>query len=316
LTTVFPFDRKSYVTKCLDEMAHKFYDMYLRFVMLYLNDIVCLLDEGFEALRKVKAYQDGTDVPNVESLTAEEKQAREKSYRGNKGMVQYSSVLLNSYYEMGACVTKVSPDFFLTEEIKDKFIANLNNSLQSLNGRKATSTIKVHNYAELRFDPKFLLKNIVQTYLNFSEKEEFIRGVVNDERSFEIELFHETARLLKKYSICDQEDIELFENFIVELEKKAKEKIDEDNFMKELQDIPDEFYDPITSDIMKDPVLLPTSKVITDRLTIMKHLLSDENDPFNRMKLTKEMLIPQPELQQRIQDFFKEKRDQRKAKQN
>jgi ubiquitin conjugation factor E4 B len=45
-------------------------------------------------------------------------------------------------------------------------------------------------------------------------------------------------------------------------------------------------------EIMNDPVLLPTSNVIVDRVTINKHLLIDSTDPFNRKKLTKEMLIP------------------------
>jgi len=33
---------------------------------------------------------------------------------------------------------------------------------------------------------------------------------------------------------------------------------------------------------MKDPVLLPTSNVIIDRLTILKYLLVDPIDPYNR----------------------------------
>ena len=60
----------------------------------------------------------------------------------------------------------------------------------------------------------------------------------------------------------------------------------------DLGDIPDEYLDPIMSEIMKDPVLLPSSKIVVDRVTIIKHLLSDETDPFNRSKLTKDMLIP------------------------
>jgi len=36
----------------------------------------------------------------------------------------------------------------------------------------------------------------------------------------------------------------------------------------------------------------------------MKHLLSDETDPFNRSKLTKEMLVEQTELKNKIQDFI------------
>mmetsp|Transcript_45745 Transcript_45745/g.52871 ORF Transcript_45745/g.52871 Transcript_45745/m.52871 type:complete len:80 (-) Transcript_45745:81-320(-) len=72
--------------------------------------------------------------------------------------------------------------------------------------------------------------------------------------------------------------------------------------------------DPLTCEIMKDPVMLPSSKAIVDRLTVMKHLLSDPIDPFNRSALTKEMLVPQPELKQKIDAFFAEKRKERKAK--
>ena len=38
-------------------------------------------------------------------------------------------------------------------------------------------------------------------------------------------------------------------------------------------DAPDEYLDPITSTLMIDPVMLPSSKQITDRATIARHLL-------------------------------------------
>ena len=40
--------------------------------------------------------------------------------------------------------------------------------------------------------------------------------------------------------------------------------------------------DPILDHIMLDPVTLPSSKIVIDRGTIMRHLLSDPHDPFNR----------------------------------
>jgi len=78
--------------------------------------------------------------------------------------------------------------------------------------------------------------------------------------------------------------------------------------MANINDIPDEFLDPIMGEVMKDPVLLPSSQMVVDRLTIIKHLLSDDTDPFNRSKLTKEMLEPQPDLKQKIEEFFAKKR--------
>lgn len=44
---------------------------------------------------------------------------------------------------------------------------------------------------------------------------------------------------------------------------------------------PEEFFDPITSEIMTDPVTLPSGNVM-DRENIMRHLMSDATDPFSR----------------------------------
>jgi ubiquitin conjugation factor E4 B len=49
--------------------------------------------------------------------------------------------------------------------------------------------------------------------------------------------------------------------------------------------------------VMKDPVLLPSSKAIVDRSTIKSHLLSDSKDPFNRAPLAIEEVIPRKLLQ-------------------
>lgn len=43
---------------------------------------------------------------------------------------------------------------------------------------------------------------------------------------------------------------------------------------------------------MTDPVILPTSGKTMDRSVITRHLLSDQSDPFNRAKLTVDMLKP------------------------
>lgn len=43
---------------------------------------------------------------------------------------------------------------------------------------------------------------------------------------------------------------------------------------------------------MKDPVTLPSSRAVVDRATIKSHLLSDSKDPFNRVPLKIEEVIP------------------------
>ena len=60
--------------------------------------------------------------------------------------------------------------------------------------------------------------------------------------------------------------------------------------------------------LMTDPVTLPTSKTVIDRSTIRSHLLSDPNDPFNRVPLKIEEVIENKEMKQRIEDFIKERK--------
>jgi ubiquitin conjugation factor E4 B len=44
--------------------------------------------------------------------------------------------------------------------------------------------------------------------------------------------------------------------------------------------------------VMRDPVILPSSRTTIDRSTIKSHLLSDSKDPFNRVPLKIEEVIP------------------------
>merc|ERR1719254_70085 len=67
--------------------------------------------------------------------------------------------------------------------------------------------------------------------------------------------------------------------------------------------IPDEFLDPIMSEIMEDPVLLPTSNNIMDRKVIERHIMSNDDDPFNRLPLGVKDLVPLNELRHEIHEF-------------
>ncbi|CAK9000024.1 E4 ubiquitin-protein ligase UFD2 (RING-type E3 ubiquitin transferase UFD2) (Ubiquitin conjugation factor E4) (Ubiquitin fusion degradation protein 2) (UB fusion protein 2) [Durusdinium trenchii] len=70
--------------------------------------------------------------------------------------------------------------------------------------------------------------------------------------------------------------------------------------------VPDDFLDPIMSEIMVDPVLLPTSNTIMDRKVIERHIMSNDDDPFNRKPLAVKDLLPQTELRDKIVDFCKQ----------
>src|SRR6267154_5511802 len=88
--------------------------------------------------------------------------------------------------------------------------------------------------------------------------------------------------------------------------------------------------DPLMFTIMRDPVTLPSSRVVIDRSTIKSHLLSDSKDPFNRAPMAIEEVVPSMsvscralfvfdviridvELKAQIDEFIAERRNRNRA---
>lgn len=151
------------------------------------------------------------------------------------------------------------------------------------------------------FDPKFILISLVETYLAFIDYEDFLKCVVTDERSFKLENFEKVIALKEDNKI--KIEYLMYQKFLKLIEKLKTIKSELEANVINYDDAPEEFFDPITTLLMDDPVLLPSSKTITDRSTILTHLLSDSTDPFNRSTLSREMLIECPELRQKINEY-------------
>lgn len=149
----------------------------------------------------------------------------------------------------------------------DRIAAMLNYFLRQLVGEKK-QYLKVQNMEDLSFEPKKLLVLICQIFINLSKNDGFCRSVVCDERSFTEDLPNMAINILKNINV----DYRVIEEFTACKNRLMGFYKTKDSMEIDPDDIPDEFMDPISYMLMKDPVLLP-SKVIVDRTTITKHLL-------------------------------------------
>ena len=142
-------------------------------------------------------------------------------------------------------------------------------------------------------------------YRNFREVPTFIAAVSADGRSYSEDLFQRAEGVLLKIGKTDLiVDLQ-------EIDRKVRESASSQLADDELfADAPDHFLDPIMSVLMRDPVKLPASGQIVDRQTIARHLLSDQNDPFNREPLTLDKVIPQDDLKAEIDAWMASKRGQ------
>ncbi|CAD8115932.1 unnamed protein product [Paramecium sonneborni] len=281
----------------LSQTVEKEKEMFLAFANYYLNDMIFLLDECLTKIKKMKSLE-----------SQQRDMEQQQDYFKLQQELKTLSIFLQEYYNNIQVFSEVQPEAFLTDEIRDKLANNLNYTLEQLNGKQAAQ-YKIQSLGSVNFDPKLIMGNVIELYLNFSSNDQFLMQVVKDDRCFSIELFQVTINLLDKHQIIPYQRIQLFRELIFKLQEY------EEKIINQLpDDVPDEFLDPLCYSLMTDPVKLPHSNVIVDRLTIKKQLLNQQIDPFDRTPLTIEMVIEQPELKQRIAKFI-ENSEKKKTKQ-
>jgi len=279
-------------------------DKFVRFVNLMINDVTYLMDESLSELTQI--YNIQTEMENHAEWASKPAQYR----REREGSLRQLERHASSYITLGKSTVGLLRVFtaetkapFMMPEIVDRLAAMLNYNLDALVGPKCQE-LKVKEPEKYKFRPRELLSDILEVFLNLSDQADFTAAVAGDGRSYRKELFERAATIATRRSLKTATEIEKLRLFAVKVEE-VKATLDAED---DLGEIPDEFSDPLMATVMRDPVMLPSSKTIIDRSTIKSHLLSDSKDPFNRAPLAIEDVIPQPELKARIQEFLIERR--------
>merc|ERR1719181_17386 len=123
--------------------------------------------------------------------------------------------------------------------------------------------------------------------------------ITEDGRNYRAETFTKAVRILTREHMISADVLKEFDVFVKQLNDLAGAQ---EAALRDLE-IPDHFLDPIMQDIMEDPVLLPTSKTIMDRKVIERHIMSNDDDPFNRMPLKVADLVPETKMREEIHEF-------------
>ena len=188
----------------------------------------------------------------------------EKNFQSNdsqvKGLSKPNSLVFN-FLEM---LTTYWQEEIVNLKMGDSLANLLNYLLDMYVFERKDFTCK--NMKSYDFDPREVMRSLLTIYSNFYDCKPFKEMIVKDERSYKFALFEETCKKIDRKEIFIASffgsRFRLLTKSLMQVEKEVKEH--EVNY----DDAPDEFIDPITSILMEDPVMLPTSKVIVDRSTI------------------------------------------------
>ncbi|KZS93704.1 hypothetical protein SISNIDRAFT_474241 [Sistotremastrum niveocremeum HHB9708] len=278
-------------------------DKFVRFINLMMNDVTFLLDESVSKLTEIHNIEIEMAAPDWEGKPLRHKQERIQTLSSIGQQATSWSALGKSTVDLLKKFTHETKTPFMTPEIVDRLAAMLNYNLDALVGPKCQD-LKVKDMDKYQFNPRQLLSDILQVYINLSGEGTFVQAIAGEGRSYKKELFERAAGIAKKRGLKTDMEIEQLRLFVVKVEETRATLQAEDD----LGEIPDEYLDPLMYTVMRDPVILPSSRTVIDRSTIKAHLLSDTTDPFNRVPLKLEDVVPDHELKAKIEGFLAERR--------
>jgi ubiquitin conjugation factor E4 B len=280
----------------------------LRFVNLLLNDATYVLDEALTKFPKINSLE-AELAPGAPSMTPEQRTAKEEELSTAQGQAQSYMQLTNETVAMMKLFTKTLSTSFTMPEIVDRVAAMLDYTLNTLVGPKSMN-LKVADPTKYQFNPRFLLGEFIDIYLNLGVADSFVEAVARDGRSYKPATFDAASRILNRFSLKSAEEVAAWERLKTRFQV-AKEL--DDQAEEDMGEIPDEYADPILATLMTDPVILPMSRQTVDRSTIRSHLLSDPHDPFNRSPLKIEDVVEDTELKAKIVAWIAEKKAEARA---
>ena len=267
---------------------------------MLLNDATYVLGEAFTHFPKMRNLERELED---HSLSSEDRQKKEEELQTLGNQATSYMQLANETLAMMKLFTEALSEAFTMPEIVGRLVSMLNHNLDTLAGKRAAAELNVANRDKYHFRPIQLISDFVEIYLNLGSSRIFVEAVAADGGFYKPEVLDRVTRILTSRNQRDPADIakwdKLKARFMV-----TKQQLDQAEL--DLGEIPSEFEDPITGDLMKDPVLLPSQNIV-DRATIAQHLLSDPKDPYTRQAMTLDDAIPQLELKERIERWRGEK---------
>lgn len=285
-------------------------DFFVQFVNMMVNDVTFVLDECLSSFVKIHDLTIEMATPSImQDLNEEQRKEKQELLDDHKGRAKSYMGLTFETMEALILFTETLPDSFTMKEIVTRLADMLDYNLETMVGPKS-SKLKVENAEEYKWRPRQLLADIIKVYQNLAHKENFIIAIARDGRSYKPSNFTKATEIMTKYALKSPDELRIWEELA---QKCAAAKALDEQEEEDLGDIPDEFLDPLLADLMTDPVILPSSKNTVDRSTIKVQLLSDPHDPFNRVPLKIEDVIPDTELKAKIDAWKAEKKAEKAA---
>lgn len=219
----------------------------------------------------------------------------------------------NSFFNVLIDFTSINRKLFLNRNIFMRLCTIINGALMVLLGPKRgmyrleqSKSKSKNNHGDAEdsnnnsvetYNPRLLLVATIRLVINLVSRNDLLIA----RSGFSPEILGLGLEIVIKKSLLSASNIALLSRIIsVLVENRPIENLDED--------IPEEFIDPLTCNLMEHPVKITTSNVIMDKSTFNQIMLNDGIDPFSRLSLTDTSYEECAELQKEINEYLTNKK--------
>ena len=257
----------------------------IEFIFIFLNDINLVIDNYFENINKLVSDDNSEEIL----------EDNERKYIEN--VILSCDDFGVSFINYLLIISENLPKILLNETILNKFCdlilyyLDLLLSKNSDGERKSNKLLifeEEEKYfyinAKINLKTEKLVNKFTEIFINIYEKiysKDFLNAIVENERSFSVELLDLLENSI--YNVISFRQQIFFTNFkdtLISIYNDKKEDID----------YPDEFLDPLYFVPIINPVVIPGSNIIMERKIIERHLMSSNENPFDRSKLDLQIL--------------------------
>ena len=266
-------------------------------VNLIVNNVLEYLNESFQKIviyiQKIKYYNILLKFKVYDKLSINSKTYQKLLYNDNIKMVNKLSlsirIMLDLLIQISLYFNKNNLEYYTQKNIVNSFNYFLNMIIE-----KVPNIIKLKIKDNKYYEPILLIHKILFIYTNLNNED--IIEIMSNCNNFSVLKYQKIYNILTNDKIKDSYISFKFNNMINNIKLYLENK-------NEIKEIPDKYLDKITLEIMKNPVQLPSSKVILDLSTIQNILSNSNEDPYDRSYLNEDMLIPLNKLKEDINQF-------------
>jgi ubiquitin conjugation factor E4 B len=226
-------------------------DTFVRFINLMMNDVTFLLDESLGKLSEISGIQHEMEAPNWATQNSRHHQERQGLLRSLEGQATSWLALGRSTLDLLEKFTRETRSAFMVPEIVDRLAAMLTYNLDFLVGPKCQD-LKVKDPEKYKFNPRQLLSDILQVFLNLSQDPAFVMALATEGRSYRQSLFDRAAGIAKKRALKTDPEIEQLRVLVEQVEQRRLTLRQEE---EEEGDVPDEFLGKVLNSRLKKALI-------------------------------------------------------------